>query len=91
MSSGILKFEIDKCKGCGLCVAACPAKILKIDVKTVNKKDYHPICCTDMQAFHLDSQKTQYFLHKGVDTWREMVKIVFSTRQIRVLTIRLTV
>jgi len=44
-----------------------------------------------MQAFHLDSQKTQYFLHKGVDTWREMVKIVFSTRQIRVLTIRLTV
>ena len=45
---GILKFEIDKCKGCELCVHACPAKILAIDLNVVNKKDYHPITCTDM-------------------------------------------
>ena len=45
---GILKFEIDKCKGCELCVHACPAKILAIDLNAVNKKDYHPITCTDM-------------------------------------------
>lgn len=48
MAKGILKFEIDKCKGCELCVAACPAKILEIDVNMVNKKDYHPIRCIDM-------------------------------------------
>ena len=45
---GILKFEIDKCKGCELCVHACPAKILAIDETIVNKKDYHPVTCTDM-------------------------------------------
>lgn len=45
---GILKFEIDKCKGCELCVHACPAKILAIDLNVVNKKDYHPVTCTDM-------------------------------------------
>ena len=45
---GILKFEIDKCKGCELGVHACPAKILAIDLNVVNKKDYHPVTCTDM-------------------------------------------
>jgi 2-oxoglutarate ferredoxin oxidoreductase subunit delta len=34
---------IDKehCKGCGLCVAACPKKVLEID-KNVNTKGYFP-------------------------------------------------
>jgi 2-oxoglutarate ferredoxin oxidoreductase subunit delta len=47
---GILKFEIDKCKGCELCVHACPAKILAIDLTVVNKKDYHPVTCIDMAS-----------------------------------------
>jgi 2-oxoglutarate ferredoxin oxidoreductase subunit delta len=40
--------DIDTCKGCGLCVDACPKKILTLDQKKINKKGYHPSSCTDM-------------------------------------------
>lgn len=39
---GKLTFEIDKCKGCSLCVVACPVDILALDETTVNVKGYHP-------------------------------------------------
>jgi len=35
-------FASDRCKGCGLCVTACPKKILEIDEATLNAKGYHP-------------------------------------------------
>lgn len=35
----------DVCKGCGLCVDACPKKIMELDTKTLNKKGYHPAHC----------------------------------------------
>ncbi len=36
--------EIDQeeCKGCGLCVASCPAKVLEIDQGRLNSKGFHP-------------------------------------------------
>ncbi len=34
------------CKGCGLCVAACPLKILELDPKRLTAKGYHPATCT---------------------------------------------
>lgn len=36
--------EVDQeeCKGCGLCVAACPAHVLEISEKKLNSKGYHP-------------------------------------------------
>ena len=37
----------DRCKGCGLCVEACPKKILVIDENTVNSKGYSPAAMTD--------------------------------------------
>lgn len=33
--------EIDRCKGCGLCVAVCPKKVLEI-ASEVNTKGYFP-------------------------------------------------
>ncbi len=42
MAKGILKFESEKCKGCELCVVACPVKILALDVDKVNIKGYNP-------------------------------------------------
>ncbi|MGL4484041.1 MAG: 4Fe-4S binding protein [Anaerovoracaceae bacterium] len=45
MAKGKLKFEIDKCKGCEICVSVCPKKILEIDKTKTNKKDYRPVTC----------------------------------------------
>jgi len=44
----ILTFDRDRCKGCELCIAACPRQILALDLTTVNKKGYHPAGVTDI-------------------------------------------
>ena len=35
------KFDGDRCKGCGLCVEACPKKIISLS-SGLNAKGYHP-------------------------------------------------
>jgi len=30
------------CKGCGLCVTACPRKIMALDEGKINEAGYHP-------------------------------------------------
>ncbi len=32
----------DRCKGCGLCVAACPLKIVALSKDKLNGKGFHP-------------------------------------------------
>lgn len=39
---GIVTFEEDLCKGCGLCISVCPVKILAQDPLKLNKRGYHP-------------------------------------------------
>ena len=34
--------QVDSCKGCGLCVDACPKQILRIDPDTINPKGHSP-------------------------------------------------
>ena len=36
----------DICKGCGLCIDACPKNIMELDRQRLNKKGYHPAHCT---------------------------------------------
>lgn len=43
MSRAVFKEEL--CKGCGLCVAACPKKILHLANDRINHKGYHPATC----------------------------------------------
>lgn len=47
--SAFLPLEIatDRCKGCGLCVDACPRHVLALDDTTVNALGYHPVQLTD--------------------------------------------
>ena len=40
-------FNTDLCKGCGLCVNACPKGILVIDTGAINNKGYSPAIMTD--------------------------------------------
>ncbi|NLN14113.1 MAG: 4Fe-4S binding protein [Tissierellia bacterium] len=42
MARGKVTFNEDICKGCGLCVPACPVKILALDKTRINRKGYHP-------------------------------------------------
>jgi 2-oxoglutarate ferredoxin oxidoreductase subunit delta len=45
---GRVEFEIERCKGCGLCVTACPVKIVHLDESKINSKGYHPANVTEM-------------------------------------------
>ncbi|HHT86430.1 MAG TPA: 4Fe-4S binding protein [Clostridiales bacterium] len=38
----------ERCKGCGLCVRACPKKIMQLSKTKLNSKGYHPSEVTDM-------------------------------------------
>jgi len=40
--SGSIEIEADLCKGCGLCVEACPMGVLKMS-EYFNKMGYHPV------------------------------------------------
>lgn len=40
----------DRCKGCELCVHACPKGCLSLDVGVVNVLGYHPVHLTDATA-----------------------------------------
>jgi 2-oxoglutarate ferredoxin oxidoreductase subunit delta len=48
LAKGKVSFNVDICKGCGLCVLACPVKIVEMDTTMINKKGYHPASVKEM-------------------------------------------
>ena len=40
--------KADTCKGCGLCMTACPRKIIGFDREKINSKGYHPAVLLEM-------------------------------------------
>ena len=42
-----LTFRTDRCKGCGLCVSACPKGLIAIAGDKINQKGHHPAELTD--------------------------------------------
>ena len=38
------------CKGCSMCIHACPKKIIALAKDRLNAKGYHPAEVTDMEA-----------------------------------------
>ena len=45
-----LTFNSDFCKGCGLCVEACPKGLLYIDKNSLNFKGYNYAAISDQSA-----------------------------------------
>lgn len=44
-----LTFETNRCKGCGLCVQACPKGLIAIAKDKINQKGHHPAEITDQE------------------------------------------
>jgi NAD-dependent dihydropyrimidine dehydrogenase PreA subunit len=40
--AGTVKLQSEECKGCGLCVEACPPKVLRL-AYWLNRSGYHPV------------------------------------------------
>lgn len=45
-----LAIDADRCKGCELCVTACPKACLALDAAVVNRLGHHPIRLIDEAA-----------------------------------------
>ena len=43
----MVTFDTDRCKGCGLCVSACPKHIIVLARDVINKKGHNPATVTD--------------------------------------------
>lgn len=41
-------FDENRCKGCELCAAVCPMKIVAMDKEKINAKGYHPAGVKEM-------------------------------------------
>lgn len=42
-AKGRIYVDVDRCKGCSLCIEACPLNLLELDTNNVNKKGYQPM------------------------------------------------
>jgi 2-oxoglutarate ferredoxin oxidoreductase subunit delta len=42
MAKGWVYIDEDRCKGCGLCVTACPQDVLALSTEHFNAKGYRP-------------------------------------------------
>ncbi len=45
-----VEIKTDVCKGCGLCVTACPKDIMVLSETEINARGYSPVIVTDMSA-----------------------------------------
>jgi 2-oxoglutarate ferredoxin oxidoreductase subunit delta len=50
MAKGYVVVHQDRCKGCELCITACPQNVLLLDETKLNTKGYHPIQYTDPEG-----------------------------------------
>jgi len=42
IDKGRIDIDVDECKGCGLCIVACPVNVIEFSKDIINKQGYHP-------------------------------------------------
>jgi 2-oxoglutarate ferredoxin oxidoreductase subunit delta len=42
--------DVDRCKGCALCISACPQDVLVLSSDRLNARGYHPVQLIDPQG-----------------------------------------
>jgi len=47
-AKGKVIFDINRCKGCELCITVCPVKIIALDETGNNAKGYAPACVKEL-------------------------------------------
>ncbi len=47
LRGGPLIIASERCKGCELCVTACPPGVLALDIEVVNRLGHHPVRLVD--------------------------------------------
>lgn len=45
-----LTIDGERCKGCGLCIRACPKGLLAFSGREINRQGYHPAAIGHMEA-----------------------------------------
>jgi 2-oxoglutarate ferredoxin oxidoreductase subunit delta len=50
MAKGHVFIREDQCKGCGLCVTACPQQVILINNERLNARGYHPAQYVDPEG-----------------------------------------
>ena len=50
MAKGRPEISVEKCKGCGLCITACPKKILEMSKETNAQGVHYPVCINEDQC-----------------------------------------
>ena len=50
MAKGHVVIREDQCKGCTLCVTACPQQVLVINTELLNARGYHPAQYVDPEG-----------------------------------------
>jgi len=74
---GTVDIETDRCKGCGLCMAACPIKIIVVKTSSVNSKGYQPVMlkepagCTGCGSCALMCPDSVITVHRPIRKRRE--------------------
>ncbi len=48
MAKCLVKFNEERCKGCELCIAACPVKIISLHETNINSKGYRTATIVEM-------------------------------------------
>ena len=50
MARGTVYIDIDRCKGCGLCITACPKKVLRVQEDGYSVRGYRPVELVDPEG-----------------------------------------